>query len=124
MGFKDFGRRFSLTAFDLAPAQFSDSDVQLISAGLPRNVAESLAELSLTIVRETRGPVRLWDFARRLEQRLGMPRTPTGQLCDAIKAALEQVKDPRVAVMATSMPGVGYVYDAQDPDARPVRASR
>jgi hypothetical protein len=123
MGFKDFGRRFSLTASDLASAHFPQSDVQLIT-GLPHGVAESLAELTLTIVRESRGPMRLWDFARRLEQRLGMPRTPTGQLCDAIKAALEQVNDPRVAVMSTSMPGVGYVYDAHDPDARPVRASR
>jgi hypothetical protein len=68
--------------------------------------------------------MRLWDFARRLEQRLGMPRTPTGELCDAVKSALERANDPRVAILATSMPGVGYVYDALDPDARPVRSSR
>jgi hypothetical protein len=87
-------------------------------------VASSLAELTLSIVREGRGPMRLWDFARRLEKRLGMPRTPTGELCDAVKAALERANDPRVAIMSTSMPGVGYVYDAVDPDAKPVRSSR
>jgi hypothetical protein len=87
-------------------------------------VAHSFVELGLSIVREARGPMRLWDFARRLERRLGMPRVPTGQLCDAIKAALDRVNDPRLALMSTSMPGVGYVYDAMDPDAKPVRSSR
>jgi hypothetical protein len=116
MRFEDLGGRFLITSQLCAP-----SDVQL---GLSREVVESLAELTLAIVRETRGPMRLWDFARRLERRLGMPRTPTGALCDAIKLALEQANDPRVAVQATSMPGVGYVYDALDPDAKPVRSSR
>src|SRR5687767_7372447 len=35
-----------------------------------RAAAESLAELSLDIVREARGPMRLWDFASRLRHRL------------------------------------------------------
>ena len=120
MRFEDLGGRFGITS-QLWPLSPGSSD---IPPGVPRGVAESLAELSLSIVRETRGPMRLWDFARRLETRLGMPRTPTGVLCDAIKQALEPANDPRVSVMATSMPGVGYVYDAQDPDAKPVRASR
>lgn len=111
MRFEDLGGRFKLS---------SKSFPSPASPG----VAESLVELSLSIVRETRGPMRLWDFARRLEQRLGMPRTPTGILCDAVKNALEEINDPRLAVLATSMPGVGYVYDALDPDAKPVRASR
>jgi hypothetical protein len=87
-------------------------------------VARSFVELGLSIVRETRGPMRLWDFARRLERRLGMPRVPAGELCEAIKAALHRANDPRLALMSTSMPGVGYVYDALDPDAKPVRSSR
>ena len=120
MRFEDLGGRFQITSQSW-PQPPGSSDTLL---DLPRGVAQSLAELSLDIVRETRGPMRLWDFARRLERRLGMPRTPTGVLCDAIKQALEQANDPRVSVMATSMPGVGYVYDAQDPDAKPVRASR
>ena len=112
MRFEDLGARFKLS-YDTFPSP----------ASIP-GVAESLVELSLSIVRETRGPMRLWDFARRLEPRLGMPRTPTGVLCDAVKNALEQINDPRLAVLSTSMPGVGYVYDALDPDAKPVRASR
>jgi hypothetical protein len=87
-------------------------------------VARTFVDLGLSIVRETRGPMRLWDFARRLEQRLGMPRVPTGELCEAIKAALDRANDPRLALMSTTMPGVGYVYDAADPDAKPVRSSR
>ena len=87
-------------------------------------VGRSFVDLSLSILREARGPMRLWDFARRLERRLGMPRVPTGQLCEAIKAALDRANDPRLALMSTSMPGVGYVYDAMDPDAKPVRSSR
>lgn len=88
------------------------------------HLADSLVELGLEIVREVRGPMRLWDFARRLEQRLGMPRVPAGELSDALKATLERIDDPRLGVLGTSMPGVGYVYDARDPDAHPVRASR
>jgi hypothetical protein len=108
MRFEDLGRRFTLMS----------------EPTWPRDAAASLAELSLTIVREVRGPMRLWDFARRLEEHLGMPRLPTAALCDAVKTALQNINDPRVAILCTSMPGVGYVYDARDPDARPVRASR
>jgi hypothetical protein len=111
MRFEDLGKRFSLGAPTFA------------SPAHP-GVADSFVELSLSIVREVRGPMRLWDFAQRLESRLGMPRTPTGTLCDAVKNALEQINDPRLAILATSMAGVGYVYDANDPDAKPVRASR
>ena len=113
MRFEDLGARF----------KFNQQAAFAVPATIPA-VAESLVELSLAIVRETRGPMRLWDFARRLEQRLGMPRTPTGVLCEAVKNALEQINDPRVGVLATSMPGVGYVYDALFPVAKPVRASR
>jgi hypothetical protein len=87
-------------------------------------LAQSLVELGLEIVHEVRGPMRLWDFARRLERRLGMPRVGAGELSEALKAALERIDDPRLGVLATSMPGVGYVYDTRDPDSRPVRASR
>ena len=116
----DWGGRFNISFGLPLPSGSAPSS----GDELPHDVAASLAELSLAIVREGRGPMRLWDFARRLEQRLGMPRTPTGELCDAVKAALERADDPRVAILATSMPGVGYVYDADDPDARPVRSSR
>lgn len=89
-----------------------------------RGVAESLAELGLEIVREARGPMRLWEFAARLRHRLGMPPVPAGELCDAVKSALARIEHPRLRVLAPSMQGVGYVYDDADPDTHPVRSSR
>ena len=89
-----------------------------------RGLAESLVELGLEIVHEARGPMRLWEFAARLGRRLGMPPVPAGELCDAVKAALDRIEDPRLRVLAPSMQGVGYVYDDHDPDSRPVRSSR
>lgn len=84
-------------------------------------LAEWLVEVSLEIVHEVRGPMRLWDFAGRLKRRLGMPPVPTEKLCDAVKAALQRTDDPRLVLLAPSMPGVGYVYDAEDVDSQPVR---
>lgn len=89
-----------------------------------RGLARSLVELGLEIVHEARGPMRLWEFAARLRLRLGMPPVPAGELCDAVKAALDRIEDPRLRVLAPSMPGVGYVYDDHDPDSRPIRSSR
>ena len=86
-----------------------------------RKLTEQLVEIGLDIVHEVRGPMRLWDFTRRLGQRLGMPALPAGKLCDAVKAALERIDDPRLRVLAPSMQGVGYVYDAEDLDSWPVR---
>lgn len=87
-------------------------------------LSASFIALGLEIVRETRGPMRLWDFARRLGSRLGMPPVPLGDLCDAVKATLSAIDDSRLRILAPGMPGAGYVYDAADPDAQPVRASR
>jgi hypothetical protein len=89
-----------------------------------RGLARSLVELGLEIVHEARGPMRLWEFAARLRLRLGMPHVPAGELCDAVKTALDRIEDPRLRVLAPSTPGVGYVYDDHDPDSRPIRSSR
>lgn len=89
-----------------------------------RGAAESLVALGLEIVHESRGPMRLWEFAARLRHRLGMPPVPAGELCDAVKSALSRIEDPRLRVLAPSMPGVGYVYDHHDLDSRPIRSSR
>ena len=87
-------------------------------------LSDSFVELGLQIVSEVRGPMRLWDFSRRLGRRLGMPPLPLTDLSDAVKATLSQIDDPRLKILAPGMPGVGYVYDAADPDSWPVRASR
>ena len=116
MRFEELGGRF--IGFDAGQAAAAYG----ISGVGGELVAASLVELSLTIVREGRGPMRLWEFAHRLRQRLGMPPVPTSELCDAVKAALEAAtaSDTRLTVLATSMPGVGYVFEAGDRDAWPV----
>lgn len=87
-------------------------------------LSDSLVELGLQIVSEVRGPMRLWDFSRQLGRRLGMPPVPLADLSDAVKATLATIDDPRLKILAPGMPGVGYVYDAADPESRPLRASR
>ena len=124
------GRTFSAASGGAGHHQHPQWPSPGTAAGLPGlgggGVAASLVDLSLSIVRESRGPMRLWDFAHRLRRRLGMPPVPTSDLCDAVKHALEAATaaDPRLTVQATSMPGVGYVYDPADLDNRPVRSSR
>ena len=126
MRFQEFGGRAGLLGggggVGAGAGHLSDSGLE----GLVhhRGAAESFVELGLQIVREGRGPMRLWDFAARLRHRLGMPPVPAGELCDAVKLALARIEDPRLRVLAPSMQGVGYVYDDGDPDSRPVRASR
>ena len=87
-------------------------------------LSETLVRLGLQIVGEVRGPMRLWDFSRRLGRRLGMPPLPLTDLSDAVKATLSRIDDPRLRIQAPGMTGVGYVYDAADPESHPVRASR
>jgi hypothetical protein len=87
-------------------------------------LSASFVALGLEIVREVRGPMRLWDFCRRLGHRLGMPPVPLSELCDAVKATLAEIDDDRLRVLAPGMPGAGYVYDSADPDSEPVRCSR
>ena len=87
-------------------------------------LSDTFVELGLQIVGEVRGPMCLWDFSRRLGHRLGMPPVPLPDLSDAVKATLAKIDDPRLKVLAPGMPGAGYVYDAADPDSRPVRSSR
>ena len=93
-------------------------------------MSESLVELGLQIVHEVRGPMRLWDFSRRLGNRLGMPPVSLSELSDAVKTTLSTIDSPRLRVLApgsrtgSSGTGAGYVYDAADPDSWPVRSSR
>ena len=91
-----------------------------------RVLSESLVELGLQIVREVRGPMRLWEFSWRLGTRLGMPPMPLAELSDAVKATLSTIDDARLRLLAppTRGTGAGYVYDAADPDGWPVRSSR
>ena len=89
-------------------------------------LSESLVDLGLQIVREVRGPMRLWEFSWRLGSRLGMPPMPLSEISDAVKATLSSIDHQRLRVLAPPGrgTGAGYVYDAADPDAWPVRTSR
>ena len=89
-------------------------------------LSESLVDLGLQIVREVRGPMRLWEFSWRLGDRLGMPPMPLSEISDAVKATLLTIDHQRLRVLAPPGrgTGAGYVYDAADPDAWPVRSSR
>jgi hypothetical protein len=70
--------------------------------------------------------MRLWEFSWRLGTRLGMPPVPLSELSDAVKATLSTIDHSRLRVLAPAArgTGAGYVYDAADPDAWPVRSSR
>lgn len=117
MGLWGFGRwQQAESVYPAAPFAPNSIDAGVLS--------ETLVELGLQIVGEVRGPMRLWDFSRRLGRRLGMPPVPLPDLSDAVKATLSRIDDPRLRILAPGMPGVGYVYDAADPDSWPVRASR
>jgi hypothetical protein len=124
MGLWGFGRWHRVEVADAsakaAPGYNSVGDYP-VDAGV---LSETLVELGLQIVGEVRGPMRLWDFSRRLGRRLGMPPLPLADLSDAVKATLSRIDDPRLRILAPDMQGVGYVYDATDPESHPVRASR
>ena len=112
-----------------ASSAFVDSAVAPAAAGdLYGVMSESLVRLGLQIVHEVRGPMRLWDFSRRLGSRLNMPAMPLSQLSDAVRATLSTIDDQRLRILAPGSraggTGAGYVYDAADPDSVPVRSSR
>jgi hypothetical protein len=117
------GGRFKLD--DFGPANQVVGDAATATA-VYSVLSESLVELGLQIVREGRGPMRLWEFSWRLGTRLGMPPMPLAELSDAVKATLSSIDDARLRLQAppTRGTGAGYVYDAADPDTCPVRSSR
>ena len=66
------------------------------------------AQLGLYVLHECRGPMRLWDFSRRLALRLGMRHTmPPVELCDAVRATLESTNHPRLRLLAPGCVGHG-----------------
>jgi hypothetical protein len=101
------------------------------SAEQRRVMLELLSRIGLDIVSEARGPVPLVTFGRRVFDRLGpqqlRPFGPVTQLqfADGLKAVIRDMADDRLRVMSpTDFPGVGYIFNATDPDTWPVRTSR
>jgi hypothetical protein len=101
-----------------------------LTAEQHRQLLELLSEIGLKIVSESRGPVPLLTFGRRVLERLdapdGTPRpVPLPRFADALKRVIRDMRHERLRVMSPSdFPGVGYVFNASDPDTWPVRTSR
>ena len=85
-----------------------------------------LSEIGLDIVEEARGPVPLLTFGRRVLERLEPGRSvPVPLFADALKRVIREMGDDRLRVMSPSeFVGVGYIYNAEDPETWPVRTSR
>jgi hypothetical protein len=86
-----------------------------------------LSEIGVGIVSEARGPVPLLSFGRRVLERLEgrTDAVPLAHFADALKRVIGEMGDERLRVMSpTDFLGVGYVYNACDPETFPIRSSR
>ena len=94
-----------------------------------QQLLQLLSEIGLRIVSEARGPVPLATFGRRVLERLSPTERfgllPQLQFADALKNVIRDMHHERLRVMSPSdFPGVGYVFNAADPDTIPVQTSR
>ena len=92
-----------------------------------RQLLALLSEVGLGIVRESRGPVPLLAFGRRMLERLDIRRdaVPLPHFADALKRVIRDLGHEQLRVMSpTDFLGVGYVYNAADPETWPIRTSR
>ena len=99
-----------------------------LTAEQHRQLLELLSEIGLRIVSENRGPVPLMTFGRRVLERLDAPpgarAVPLPRFADALKRVIRDMQHDRLRVMSpTDFIGVGYVYNAKDPDTYPVRSA-
>jgi len=100
-----------------------------LSPAQQRQLVEVLIEIGLGIVAEARGPVPLMTFGRRVLDRLDVRRqpgpVPLPHFADALKRVIKSLEHDRLRVMSpTDFVGVGYVYNADDPETWPVQSSR
>jgi hypothetical protein len=92
-----------------------------------RQLLSLLSDVGLGIVEEARGPVPLLVFGRRVLERLGKRAevAPLPEFADALKVVIRDMEHERLRVMSpTDFPGVGYVFNACDPETWPVQTSR
>ena len=110
---KFFGRRDAAAppTWDLTPE-------------LHQRLLQLISEIGLDIVQEARGPVPLLTFGRRVLERLETGRSvPVPLFADALKRVIREMEHDRLRVMSpTDFIGVGYVYNAQDPETYPFRS--
>jgi hypothetical protein len=98
-----------------------------LTAEQHRQVLDLLSEIGLGIVAESRGPVPLLTFGKRVLERLHAQSqplpVPLPHFADALKRVIRDMQHDRLRVMSpTDFIGVGYVYNAQDPETYPFRS--
>jgi hypothetical protein len=125
-GFKDMRRIIRLFFHEKPRIQVPGWQ---LSAEQRTQLLELLSEIGLSIVAEARGPVPLMTFGRRVLERLEArrrgQRVPLPHFADALKRVIRDMQHERLRVISpTDFIGVGYVYNAHDPDTWPVRTSR
>lgn len=86
-----------------------------------------LSDVGLQIVTDVRGPVPLLTFGRRVLDLLEPGRrfhtVDLPEFAAALKAVIREMADERLRVMSPSdFPGVGYVFNAEDPETWPVKS--
>jgi hypothetical protein len=114
------------------------SNDQHYTPGIPEVAVDSLGSLSidqrrrlrrqvtaigLRQLRLRRVPIPLWQFAVYLAVQSGVRILPDiDRLSDAVKQLIWSGGGGRLRVIATSAPGVGYVFDRDDPETWPLVA--
>ena len=92
-----------------------------------RQLLDLLSRIGLHIVDEARGPVPLLTFGRRVLEYLdggGSGSVPLPHFADALKRIIRDMGHDRLKVMSpTDFVGVGYVYNAEDPETWPIRST-
>jgi hypothetical protein len=96
-----------------------------------RHLLQLLSEIGLHVVAEAKGPVPLATFGRRVMERLGPAQLqtigplPTLQFAQGLKVLIRDMEHEQLRILSpTDFPGVGYVFNATDPDTWPIRTSR
>ena len=109
------------------PSREPEPPIWQLSPAQREQLLELLSGIGLQIVEETRGPVPLLTFGRRVLERLESDRAvvPLPPFAEALKRIIRDMNHDRLRVMSPStFPGVGYVYNATDPETWPIRSSR
>ena len=99
-----------------------------LSGAQRRQLLDLLSEIGLGIVAERRGPVPLLKFGKHVLERLDVPTreevVPLAPFADALKHVIMEMRHDQLRVMSpTDFIGVGYVYNAHDPQTWPYRGS-
>lgn len=106
----------------------ADAEAWRLTGEQYAQVLELLSQIGLGIVQETHGPVPLLTFGRRVLERLESNRrlfsVPLPQFADALKKVIRDMGHEQLRVMSpTDFIGVGYVYNAKDPETWPFVSS-